>query len=45
MPDTLQYIVSLVKNPNKFDNISVGYVQKTTQKQLKFVLSTLMKTF
>ena len=30
--------------PNKFDNISVGYVQKTAQKQPKAVLSAGMKT-
>ena len=28
-----------------FDHISVGYVQKTAQKQPKVVLSTGMKTF
>ena len=45
MPDALQCIASLVKLPNKFDNISVGYVQKTTQTQPKIVLSAGMKTF
>ena len=40
MPDALCYIASLVKILNKFDNISVGYVQKTTQKQPKIVPST-----
>ena len=49
MTDALQCIVSLVKiwNKiwNKFDHISVGYVQKTTQKQPKIVLSADMKTF
>ena len=44
MPDALQCIVSLVKNPNKFDNMG-GLCTKNTQKQPKFVLSTLMKTF
>ena len=28
MPDALCYIASLVKISNKFDHISVGYVQK-----------------
>ena len=32
-------------NGNKFDHISVGYVQKTTQKQPEAVLSAGMKTF
>ena len=45
MPDALQCIASLVKISNKFDHISVGYVQKTTQKQPKIVLSAGMKTF
>ena len=45
MPDALQCIASLVKIPNKFDNISVGYIQKTAQKQPKIVLSAGMKTF
>ena len=45
MPDALQCIASLVKIPNKFDNISVGYVQKTAQKQPKIVLSAGMKIF
>ena len=45
MPDSLQCIVSLVKISNKSDHISVGYVQKTTQKQPKFVLSAGMETF
>ena len=45
MPDELQYIASLVKISNKFDHVSVGYVQKTTQKQPKTVLSAVMKTF
>ena len=44
MPDALQCIASLVKIPNKFDNISVGYVQKTAQKQPKIALSAGMKT-
>ena len=42
MPDALRCIVSLVKISNKFDQISVGYVQKTAQKQLKIVLSAGM---
>ena len=45
MPDALQCISLLVKIPNKFDNISVGYVRKTTQKQPKTELSAGMKTF
>ena len=45
MPDALQCIASLVKISNKFDHISVGYVQKTAQKQSKIVLSAGMKTF
>ena len=45
MPDALQCIASLVKISNKFDHISVGYIQKTAQKQPKIVLSTGMKTF
>ena len=39
MPDALCYIASLVKILNKFDHISVGYVQKTAQKQPKIVPS------
>ena len=51
MPDALQYIAalqciaSLVKISNKVDQISVGCVQKTTQKQPKIVLSAEMKLF
>ena len=45
MPDALQCIESLVKISNKFDHISVGYVQKTAQKQPEIVLSAGMKTF
>ena len=45
MPDALQCIASLFKILNKFDHISVGYVQKTAQKQPKIVLSAGMKTF
>ena len=45
MPDALQWIASLVKISDKFDHISVGYVQKTAQKQPKIVLSNGMKTF
>ena len=45
MLDALRCIVSLVKVSNEFHHISVGYVQKTDQKQPKVVLSTGMKTF
>ena len=45
MPDALHCIASQVKISNKFDHISVGYVQKTAQKQPKIVLSAGMKTF
>ena len=45
MPGALRYIASLVKISNKFDHISVGYVQKTAQEQTKTVLSAGMKTF
>ena len=45
MLDTLQCIASLIKISNKFDHISVGYIQKTAQKQPKIVLSGGMKTF
>ena len=45
MPDALHCIASLVKILNKFDHISVGYVQKTFQKQPKIVLSAGMETF
>ena len=45
MPDALHCIASLVKISNKFDRISVGYIQKTAQKQPKIVLSAGMKTF
>ena len=44
MPDALQRIASLVAITNKFDHISVGYVQKTAQKQPKVVLFVGMKT-
>ena len=43
MPDSLYYIASLDKISSKFDHISVGYVQKTAQKQPKIVPSA--KTF
>ena len=43
MLNALQCIVSLVKVLNKFGNISVGYAQKTAQKQHKIALSTGMK--
>ena len=45
MPDPLQCIASLVKIPNKFDHISVGYIEKTAQKQPKLVHSSGIKTF
>ena len=45
MSDALQCIASLVKISNKFDHISVGYIQKTVQKQPKIVLSAAMKLF
>ena len=45
MPCALEDIASLVKISNKFDHISVGYVQKNAQKQPKIVLSAGMKTF
>ena len=45
MPDALECIASLVKIPNKFDHISVDYVQKTAKRQPKIVLSAGMKTF
>ena len=45
MRDALQYMASLVKILNKFDHISVGYVQKTVQKQPETELSAGMKTF
>ena len=37
MPDALCHISSLVKFSNKFDHISVGYAQKSAQKQHKIV--------
>ena len=43
MPDALRCIASLVKISNEFDLISVGYLQKTAQKQPKIVLSVGMK--
>ena len=45
MPHALQCIALLFKISNKFDHISVGYVQKTARKQPKIVLSAGMKTF
>ena len=45
MSDALRCIALLVKISNKFDHISVAYVQKTAQKQPKIVLSAGMKTF
>ena len=45
MPDVLHCIGSLIKISNKFDHISVGYVQKTAQEQPKIVLSASMETF
>ena len=44
MPHALQCIASPVKISNKFDHISLGYVQKIAQKQPKIVLSAAMKT-
>ena len=35
----------IVKISKEFDHISMGYVQKTDQKQPKIVLSALTKTF
>ena len=45
MPGALHCIASLVKISNKFDHISVGYIQKTTQKQPEIVVSAGMETF
>ena len=45
MSDALRCIASLFKISNECDHISVGYVQKTAQKQPKTVLSAGMKTF
>ena len=45
MPHALQCIALLVKISNKFDHVSVGYVQNTAQKQPKIVLSAGMETF
>ena len=45
MRDALQCTASLVKLSNKVDHISVGYVQKTAQKQPRIVLSAGMKLF
>ena len=45
MPDALYCIASLVQISNKFDHISVGYVQKTAQKQPEMVLTAGMGTF
>ena len=45
MSDALQWIASLVKNPDKFDNISVGYLQRTAQKQHKIVNHAGIKLF
>ena len=45
MPDALHCIASLVQILNKFEHISVGYVQKTSQKQPKIVLSAGMEIF
>ena len=35
----------IVKISKEFDHISMGYVQKTGQKQPKIVLSAITKTF
>ena len=45
MNDALQRIASLAKISNKFEHISVRFVQKTAQKQPKIVLSAGMKIF
>ena len=45
MSDALGCIASLVKMSNELDHISVGYVQKTAQKQPETVISAGMKTF
>ena len=45
MPDTLQCIALLVKISKTFDHISVGYVQKTAQKQPIIVLPAGIKTY
>ena len=45
MADALECIPSLIKISKKFDHISVGYVQKTAQKQAKIVFSASMKIF
>ena len=39
MSDALCLIASLAKISNKFDHILVAYIQKTAQKQPKFVPS------
>ena len=45
MPDALRCTASLAEVSREFDHISMGYVQKTAQKQPKIVLSAGMKTF
>ena len=45
MPDALRCIASLVEISNEFEHISVGYIQKTSQKQPKIVLPASKKTF
>ena len=45
MSDALRCTASLVKISNKFDQISLGYVQETIQKQPKIAPSAGMKTF
>ena len=45
MTDALSCITSLFKISNKFDQFSVGYVQKTAHKQPEIVPSASMKTF
>ena len=45
MPDALRCIALLVKMSNKFDHISLSYIQKIAKKQPKIVLSAGMKTF
>ena len=45
MPDALCCTASQIKISNKFDQSSLGYVQKTAQKQPKILSSAGMKTF
>ena len=45
MLDALCCIASLMNISNDFDHISVGYIQKSDQKQPKTVFSAGMKSF